>query len=65
MQIAYSKSLEGRAPTIVKLLNGIALDTDTVSEWAFEMIVNKREPEEVVREWIDANSDRVDSWLGL
>ena len=65
VQIAYSKSLQERAPTIVKLLNSIALDTDTVSGWAFEMIVNKREPEEVVREWIDANSDRVDSWLGL
>ncbi len=65
VQIAYSKSLEQRAPNIVRLLKSIALDTDTVSQWAFEMIVNKREPEEVVREWIDANPKRVDSWLGL
>jgi len=65
VQIAYSKSLETRAPTIVKLLNNIALDTDTVSQWAFEMIVKKREPEDVVREWINANQERVDGWLGL
>ena len=65
VQIAYSKSLEQRAPTIVRLLNNIALDTDTVSGWAFEMIVKKREPEDVVREWIDANQQRVDGWLGL
>ena len=65
VQIGYSKSLEERAPNIVKLLSGIALDTDTVSGWAFEMIVNNREPEEVVREWIAANPDRVDGWLGL
>ena len=65
VQIAFSKSLEGRAPTIVKLLRNIALDTDTVSQWAFEMIVNKREPEDVVREWIGANQERVDGWLGL
>ena len=65
VQIAYSKSLEERAPKIVKLLGSIALDTDTVSQWAFEMIVKKREPEDVVRDWIDANQDRVDAWLGL
>lgn len=65
VQIGYSKALEERSPNIVKLLNGISLDTDTVSGWAFEMIVNNREAEEVVREWIDANPDRVDGWLGL
>ncbi len=65
VQIGYSKSLEERAPNIVKLLNSIALDTDTVSGWAFEMIVNKREPEDVIQEWVAANSDRVDGWLGL
>ncbi|MDE0523879.1 MAG: glycine/betaine ABC transporter substrate-binding protein [Boseongicola sp.] len=65
VQIGYSRSLEDRAPNIVKLLNNIALDTDTVSGWAFEMIVNKREPEDVIREWVATNSDRVDGWLGL
>lgn len=65
VQIAWSKSLEERSPTIVALLQNIALDTDTVSGWAFEMIVNEREPEAVVREWIDANPDRVNGWLGL
>ena len=65
VQIAYSKTLEARAPTITELLGKISLDTDTVSQWAFEIVVNKREPENVVREWIDANQQRVDSWLGL
>ncbi len=65
VQIGYSKSLEERSPNIVKLLNSIDLDTDTVSGWAFEMIVNNREPEEVIHEWVAANSDRVDGWLGL
>lgn len=65
VQIAYSKSLEKRSPTIVQLLQNISLDTNTVSQWAFEIVVNKRKADEVVREWVNANPDRVDSWLGL
>ena len=65
VQIAYSRSLEERAPEITRLLRNIALDTDTVSAWSFEIVTNQREPAEVVREWVDANSDRIDGWLGL
>ena len=65
VQIGYSKSLEDRAPNIAALLNGIALDTDTVSGWTFEMVVQNRDAEDVIREWVDANPERVDSWLGL
>ncbi len=65
VQIAYSKSLEQRAPAIADLLGKIALDTDTVSRWAFEIVTKKRNAADVVREWVDANQERVDSWLGL
>ena len=65
VQIAYSKSLERRAPTIAQMLRRIALDTDTVSQWSFEIVVNRRAPKEVVRNWVDANPKRVDGWLGL
>jgi glycine betaine/proline transport system substrate-binding protein len=65
VQIAYSKSLEKRSPTITSLLANIALDTELVSSWAFEIGSKKREPAEVMKEWIKNNPERVDSWFGL
>ena len=65
VQIAYSKSLMERSPAIAELLANIKLDTDTVSGFAFEIAGKGRNPAEVIEEWIAANSDRVDSWLGL
>ena len=65
VQIGYSKSLEERSPTITSLLAGIALDTETVSAWAFEIGSKKRDPAEVMKEWIANNPKRVDSWFGL
>ena len=65
VQIAFSKTLEKRAPTTAQLLRRISLDTDTVSQWSYEIVVNKRAPEQVVRAWIQANPKRVDGWLGL
>lgn len=65
VQIGYSKSLMERSPTIASLLAGIALDTETVSGWAFEIGSKKRDPAEVMKEWIANNPKRVDSWFGL
>ena len=65
VQIAYSKSLAERAPVIAEFLARFELDADTVSGFAFEIAGNGRDPAEVTAEWIEANSERVDSWLGL
>lgn len=65
VQVAYSKSLEERAPIIAGFLANMSLDTETVNYFAFEIAGKNRDPEEVAREWVAENSDRVDSWLGL
>ena len=65
VQVAWSKSLEERSPAIAAFLANMSLDTDTVSGFAFEIAGNGRDPAEVAREWVAANSDRVDGWLGL
>ena len=64
VQIAYSNSLADRSPAIADLLANIALDGETVSGFAFE-IEGGKDPADVAKEWVAANSDRVDSWLGL
>jgi len=64
VQIAYSGTLSERSPAIADLLANIALDGETVSDFAFQ-IEGGKDPADVAREWVAANSDRVDSWLGL
>ena len=64
VQIAYSNSLADRSPAIAELLANIALDGETVSSFAFE-IEGGKDPADVAKEWVEANGDRVDSWLGL
>nr|WP_223412964.1 glycine betaine ABC transporter substrate-binding protein [Roseovarius aestuarii] len=64
VQIAYSKSLIDRSPAIADLLANIQLDGETVSDFAFQ-IEGGKDPADVAKEWVAANSDRVDGWLGL
>lgn len=64
VQIAYSKSLEGRSPAITELLKNIKLTGDDVSNFAFQ-IEGGKDASAVAKEWVAANSDRVDGWLGL
>jgi len=64
VQITYSATLHDRSPAIAELLANIQLDGETVSDFAFQ-IEGGKDPADVARDWVAANSDRVDSWLGL
>ena len=64
VQIAYSKSLAERSPAITDLLQNIQLTGEDVSNFAFQ-IESGKSAEDVAKEWVAANSDRVDGWLGL
>jgi len=64
VQIAYSKSLAERSPAITELLKNIKLTGDDVSSFAFQ-IEGGKPAAQVAKEWVAANSERVDKWLGL
>lgn len=64
VQIAFSNTLSDRSPAIAELVANIALDGETVSNFAFE-IEGGKDAATVAKEWVANNSDRVDSWLGL
>ncbi len=64
VQIAYSNTLADRSPAIADLVKNIQLTGDDVSQFAFE-IEGGKDAADVAKEWVAANSDRVDSWLGL
>ena len=65
VHVAYSKSLEKRAPDVARFLANIKLETELVSEWTRAVVVDKKEPADVVKVWIAANPKVVDRWLGL
>ncbi|MEL6266330.1 MAG: glycine betaine ABC transporter substrate-binding protein [Pseudomonadota bacterium] len=65
VQIAWSKSLADRSPAIAEFFANFSVTADDVSSFAFEIAGQGREPEEVAREWVEANPERVDAWLGL
>ncbi len=65
VQIAWSNSLVDRSPAIAEFFANFSLDASDVSQLAFEISANGRDPSEVAKEWVNANSDRVDGWLGL
>ena len=65
VQIAWSNSLPERSPAIAEFFGRFSLTADDVSGFAHEISGKGRDPAEVAREWVDANPDRVDGWLGL
>ncbi len=65
VQIAWSNSLEERSPAIAEFFANFALTADDVSGLAFEISANGKDPADAAREWIAANSERVDAMLGL
>tara|TARA_B110000027_G_C16122063_1_gene303760 strand:- start:3845 stop:4813 length:969 start_codon:yes stop_codon:yes gene_type:complete len=63
--ISYSKSLEKRAPQFAKFLDNMALDSDMVSAWTYEVGINKRDPLEFANQWVKDNPEIVNQWLGF
>ncbi|MFK7938512.1 MAG: glycine betaine ABC transporter substrate-binding protein [Roseovarius sp.] len=65
VQIAWSNSLVDRSPAIAEFFANFELTADDVSAFAYEISGKGRDPAEVAKEWVAANSERVDGWLGL
>ena len=65
VQIAWSNSLADRSPAIAAFFANFELTADDVSGFAYEISGKGRDPAEVAREWVEANPERVDAWLGL
>jgi len=64
VHVVYSRSLEQRAPEVAEFLRRIDLDAEAISLMTYEMVINNRDSGEVAREWIAANPDTVEVWLG-
>ena len=61
LQIAWSKSLADRSPAIAEFFANFGLTADDVSGFAYEVSGMGREPADVARDWVNANTERVDA----
>jgi glycine betaine/proline transport system substrate-binding protein len=67
VRLAYSASLNKRAPEIVEFLNRVKIDTQTASNWIYDISIGDNRPDasEYAKKWVEENRDVVDKWLGL
>ncbi|MBZ8135472.1 glycine betaine ABC transporter substrate-binding protein [Afifella sp. IM 167] len=65
IHLAYSKSLEERAPELVTLFKNYSPTNEMVADWTYQIVVEGRDENELAKEWIGAHRDVVDTWLGL
>ncbi|MDB0038911.1 hypothetical protein N9E64_01590 [Candidatus Pelagibacter sp.] len=50
---------------MVEFFKNFQLTADDVSAMAYAISVEKKQPADVARAWMDANKSTVDGWLGL
>ena len=63
LHIHYAKDLETSQPQAAQILSNLKVDTDQVSNMVYALVVEKQDPLEYARSWVEANADLVDSWL--
>jgi glycine betaine/proline transport system substrate-binding protein len=63
LRIHYATALEEAQPGAAAMLANVELDTATVSQMTYALVVDKMDPAEFATQWVAENGDRVDSWL--
>ncbi len=63
LHIHYAASLQDSHPEVASLLSKVALDSDSLSDWAYAIIVDKVDNAEYAKQWVMDNADLVNSWL--
>ncbi len=63
LHIHYATSLKDSHPAVASLLHNVALDGDSLSDWAYAIIVDKVDNAEYAKQWVMDNADLVNSWL--
>jgi glycine betaine/proline transport system substrate-binding protein len=63
IQPVYSTRLAAKMPAAGTLLDNMDLNSDEISGFAYQIVVNKRDAALFAQEWVDAHAARVTSWL--
>lgn len=63
LHIHYATALETELPEAASVLSKVKLDTDSVSQMTYALVVDKQDPAEFAKKWVADNSAIVDEWL--
>ena len=63
VHITYAVALKNDQPEVAKLLSSITFTVDDLSDMTYAILVDEQDPAMYAKEWVNGNSDRVDSWI--
>jgi glycine betaine/proline transport system substrate-binding protein len=63
VQPVYSARLAARLPAAAMLLDNMDLSSAEISDFAYQVVINKRDAVLYAQEWVDAHAPRVTGWL--
>ena len=63
IQPVYSVRLAAKLPAAATLLGNMDLSSDEISDFAYQIVINKKEAARYAKEWVDAHPARVTTWL--
>jgi glycine betaine/proline transport system substrate-binding protein len=63
IQPVYSAALKDRMPAAATLMKNMDLTSEEISQFAYEVVVNKKDAAEYAKAWVTAHPERVAAWL--
>jgi len=63
LHLHYRKGLEEEYPSVTTLLRNMDLDTETVSQMTYALVIDEREPGGYAEEWVAEHEDQVLGWM--
>ena len=63
LHVHYAKSLEIDHPEAASILGKVKFETDDISAMTHALVVEKADPAEYARKWIEENAAQVEEWL--
>jgi len=63
LHVFYATALSESQPEAAAMLSNVSLTTEQVNSIVFSLSVDKQDPAEFARKWVDENAELVDSWF--
>lgn len=63
LSIGYASSLADRQPATAAMLDRIQFNGADLAAMSYAVEVERRQPDEVARQWVESNHDRISGWL--
>jgi len=63
LHLHYAKSLESDYPEVATIMANMKLTTEEVSAMTYALVIDKQEPLDFAKSWVQENEDRILGWM--